>query len=298
MAQTSLRKALLVVTVTLLTVTAGCSGLLGGGEPSLEPKDELDGEQLTNSTKTSVEDAGSYTIHSRSTTIQGNRTLSVNVTSHVNFEIDRGVRVYNQTAIGFIFRQNASAVVYTDQGTSYRRQNTSRGVSYDTQQGSSPGRGGITPVNVTAFNVNYTSIVDSFAWESNGTTTVDGTETIQYQSTELTDPSTFTSDQNSTVTASNSTVLLDRHDVVRELSIEFSVEDGEGQTVTVRRTLTLSNIGSTTVNEPGWLPEAQATPTPISTPTQPTESTDTPTESTDTPTESTDTQTESETTTP
>jgi len=262
----------LVVAVAALAVTAGCTGgtdpataTPGNNSttpdgPALEPMAQLDGAELTDATSAAVESAGSYTSHTESvfslnTSLRQSRTLT-NTTTRVDLDARHGSRTTTQT-VAVPTQATNSAVVYTDGNTSYRRVNTSQGVDYATQTGAGSQ---IVPVNTTAYGQNYTVLTDSFEYEANGTATVAGTTTVRYTSTNLTDTSYFVGNSNATISNATSTMYVDADNVVRRASLSYTIE-GTGGSSQTDLTITLTDIGSTTVEEPDWLSDAQSTET-------------------------------------
>lgn len=260
------RNAILVVVVAALAATAGCTGGNGPGTATannstdgqtIEPMEQLNGSELTNATSAAAEDGGSYTVETDSYVLTnsslGQSEGVTNTTTRVDFAADRGIRVSNQTSFGSP-TGNGSIVVYTDGNTSYQRINSSRGVSYSVQTGTGFQ---IQPVNTTAYTQNYTGLTDAFEYEANGTTTVDGTTVVRYDSTNLTDASVFVgTNSNATVSNSSNTLYVDDDGVVRRVDLSYTVSSEAGSS-RIDLTSTLTDVGSTSVEEPGWLDEAQ-----------------------------------------
>jgi len=109
-------------------------------------------------------------------------------------------------------------------------------------------RGDIYPVNVTTFRQNFTFVTDRFVWEANGTTTVDGGNASRYSLVAVTE-------SNATVTNASGTLVVD-DDVVRSLAIRTTVSDGQ-TTNTFLTQFAYTDIGTTTVETPDWLPLAR-----------------------------------------
>jgi hypothetical protein len=249
--------------VALLIGLAGCNTGGTGGAP--EPMDDLDGAELNNATSAAVQDAGSYTSTTDSEFVangsEGETRSTATSTTKVDFENERGIRTATQSISGPTLEQSSERAVYTDGDTSYRRQNSSQGVTYDTQEGEPSGFGDIRPVNVTGFNQNFTFLTDAFEFEPNGTATIDGTETRRYDSTNLTDNSAFAGSGDATVQSASSTVYLGPDNAVRQITLEYALES-DGQTSETSVTLNITDLGSTTVEEPDWISEARGTETP------------------------------------
>lgn len=276
MAQIPLGKLLVIAGVAVLVGLAGCN-TGGNGTPTAtgtddattdtapEPLEEIDGEQLTNATAATIEEAGSYTLSQsgsfESSGPQGESSTDSNSTTRVDFEAERGIRETSQTFTNANQTRELETSVYTDGDTSYRQRNSSQGVQYASQTGDGTGLSAIRTVNVTSFPQNYTAVTDGFEWEANGTETIDGTPTVRYTSTNVSDSSTFVGVENVTVRNASSTLYVDSDNVIRRASLEYTVEDNS-TTYSIETTVTLTDIGSTTVEEPDWLSEAQATETP------------------------------------
>lgn len=256
----TLRRSVLVVMVALLIGLAGCNTGGTGGAPA--PMDELDGAELNNATSAAVQDAGSYTSTTDSEFVanssEGETRSTATSTTKVDLENERGLRTASQSISGPTLDQSSERAVFTDGDTSYRRQNSSQGVTYDNQEGEPSGFGDIRPVNVTGFNQNFTFLTDAFEFEPNGTATVDDTETRRYDSTNLTDNDAFTGAGNASVVTASSTVYLDSNNAVRQITLEYTLES-DGQTSRTSVTLSITDLGSTTVEEPDWLAQAQGT---------------------------------------
>jgi|GEM_PF-3241618 hypothetical protein len=223
---------------------------------------DLDGEALDDATRTAVEDAGSYTYQSAVFTVsQSQRGRSItrqNTTAQVDLEAEQGLRVSNLTIASQRSSQEFSATVYTDGNTSYRQRITSQGTNYSTQEGTSNSTGAIIPVNTSGFAPNLTFVTDGLVWEANGTTTVDGDTVTEYTLAGLEDQNSFTESPRATLTGISGTLYVDDDDVVRQFSLTYEAESRAG-TSTSQQQFRLSELGSTTVEEPDWTSGAEET---------------------------------------
>lgn len=261
------RKTLLVVAVAALAVLAGCTGGNGPGTAtpannstdnggSLEPVEELNASYLNDNTEAAVQDGGSYTsettFYQYLNSSRGESESWTNSTQRVEFDASQGARETTLTVLGDQSRISTQDV-YTENDTTYQRLNSSLGVSYEVQSGAN---GTVQPVNTSSFSQNYTILTDSFAYEADGTATVDDTTTVRYSSTNLTDDRYFVSGENATISNASSTLYVDADGVVREATISYTI-GSDGATSTTEVTFSLSDIGSTSVDEPGWVDEAR-----------------------------------------
>jgi hypothetical protein len=269
MRTTRLKRLLLTATVALLVATAGCSGLTGddgtngnGDGPSGSGYDvsgaDLDGETLTNATSDAVESGGSYTLETNSTvsaTQNGQEQTSASETSLlVDLDGDQGIRNRTQTIERDSSSQTQVSTVYTDGNTSYRKQTTQGQTTYDQQDGSPSSVGGIRPVDTDGFTQNYTGIVDGFSWEQTGSSEVGGVAVTEYSLTGEPDKDTLGLGENTTVEEASGTLYVDGDGVIRQADIAYTVTTEQGST-SIDATTTLTAVGSTTVEEPGWLSE-------------------------------------------
>ncbi len=223
---------------------------------------DLDGEELNDATRTAVEDAGSYTHQSlfltASQTQRGQAVTRRTSTTQVDLEAEQGLRVSELSVDSPQSTQNSSTTVYTEGNTSYQQRITSEGTNYSTQEGEPTGFGGINPVNTSGFSQNLTFVTDGLVWEENDTTTVDGDTVTEYTLAGLEDQDAFTEGTRATLTDISGTLYVDDDDVVRQVSLAYEAESRAG-TSTTQIQLTLSEIGSTTVEEPEWTSEAEDT---------------------------------------
>lgn len=277
MNSTTLRRVVLTALLALLVATAGCNGLggdggtasptAGGGDdgtPATTGSDydvageELDGENLTDSTTTAVMDGGSYTTESTltaTTTQQGQeQTTTSNRTLRVDMDAGTGLREQSRTQAAAGDSQTQSVVVYTAGNTSYRKFGSGTQAQYDRQEGPPQQFGDIRPVNVTSFNENYTQIVDGFTWERNGTTTDQGTTVTTYSLTGVADKEILGLG-NATIEETSGALRVDGDGVLREVSVAYTATGNA--TTSVDLTTTVSDVGSTTVSEPDWTSQAK-----------------------------------------
>jgi len=214
---------------------------------------DINGTALTEGTAAVVEDAGSYTITSRLSQASQRSATVLNTTARVDFDARQGTRTTNLTVTGASFLENTTTVVYTADNTSYQRQANSSDVTYTVQQGGPQTQSaGISPVNVTQFNTTFSRLADSYVWTENGTQTIDGVETTRYTLLRIDQSGTQSSGQ---VTEARGTLFVDDDDAVRAFETTTIVEGRAGTTRTTR-TVRVTDIGSTTVEEPDWTSQA------------------------------------------
>jgi hypothetical protein len=276
------------------TGTAGDNSEIGtaGDTPAPEPKSNLSYSQLYNATTQTIEDAGSYTSNmSRVQTGEtGNSTTLVqtNTTRRVDFTADKGILITDESVETPQFSQNITISAYTDENGSYSRQMVSDIPSYRTSTGSD--RAGFRTVNISRAELNPLTVINAFEWEpTNGTEEVNGVSTLRYTSTNVTNPILVAGAPREDIANTQASVWLDGTDTVQKLTYSYTVQT-DRQNETVESTFVLSDVGSTSVSEPGWVSEAIAN-SEVGTPTEDT-FTETPESSTETAESSTETATE------
>jgi hypothetical protein len=272
MEDTRLRGLVLTLGLALLVATAGCSSLgLGGdggsggdgaaGDGYSASGSELDGATLSDATAAAVQSAGSYTLNQSSSIVatqQGTEfTTEAELRTKVNFDAERGLREQQQRRSGGEQSREITSTVYTDGNTSYRQQEGGGNTSYDMQEGGASGISGINAVNVTGFNQNFTPIIDGLGWERTGSEEVDGVAVTRYDVTGIENESALGLGGSTTLTNVNGSMFVDGDGVTRQISLEYDAESG-GSTSTLEVTITVSELGSTTVEEPDWVSKAQS----------------------------------------
>jgi hypothetical protein len=236
--------------------------VIAGASPSdsnIAPKSTLDGQQLSNTTTQAVQNAGSYTSQT-ATTIDINTSVESRTqritTLRVDLESDRGIRITNETLISQGTTQTGSRTVYTDGNTSYRRTNIRGNSTYATQTGQQ-NRSRISPVNTTRFDAGYAPVVNAVSWAPNETETVSGTNTLRYTATNVSNPEALTGQSTTELSNVSASLWLDQNDVVRKFEVKYTLA-ANGNTRTTQASLSITNIGSTTVSQPRWLSEAES----------------------------------------
>lgn len=220
---------------------------------------DLDGAALNAATTAAVEDAGSYTLetttYQTSETDQGESIRRLDTTVRVDLDADEGIRQSNSSFQSQPLTQNSSITVYTDGNMSYQERITGGETNYSAQEGEPTSvRGGIRPVNTDSFTQNFTFVTSGVVWEENGTETIDGDSVTRYT---LAGFEESNGNSDATITDSTGTLLVDDSDAIRYIELGVTTQSDSG-TSTVLLQYRLTDIGSTTVEEPDWLEQAQS----------------------------------------
>lgn len=273
------RKHASLALVVVLTLTAGCSGIFGGtsgGSPATATDHNGPAPGTSGFDAGAVETGHFETLSNASFTASlsfrlstvrdgENRSVFVNRTVAVDRANDRAL------ATGTLVRANGAALettTYTADGATTERRvlSTPNRTATDYRSDTPPYDGAVRPVN--ASSVLDRSLVQSLGsdvdWTFAGTDTVDGDAVSRY---EATGPNVtgFAPDEavaanvteGESVDAVSAAVLVDERGVVRSLRYSLTTER-DGRPITVTLSLSVSEIGETTVEEPDWLSKAAA----------------------------------------
>jgi len=252
--------------VVLTVVLAGCSG---GGVTDANEAQSTDTEATAGGSTASggltlaeadarLRDSGSFTTTwSYSVTEVDGTSSSLTQSYRVDLEASRSLQRLETTGSdsGLDFE------TFVADGTSYSRYGDGDQVQYvsSDQQAS-------VFETATGYAAGFTADLESDA-SFVGTETFDGVTVSRYEY-DNTDAwsaynrgaldSTFETDETVTVTDFTVAVLVDSDDVARLTTWTLTGETESGQTVSVDWRYSVTDVGSTTVDDPDWLADAQA----------------------------------------
>ena len=245
----------------VLVVLAGCSGIPGlGGDAYTEPGEPLNASALLADHTATLREAGSFTATVNGSSAVGNESVHQRTLVRADIESNRTLRRTNVTQSGgqagertqAVFVENETAYLRTSvesangTRTQYRVVNTSG----RSAQGGGPGQQFLTLEG-------YAAIVEGANWTQRGTESYRGTTVTRYTangSDSFNASALGASAPN--VTDFQATLLVTADGTVRKLS--FTLEAGsQDRSFTVTNDLAISDVGSTTVEPPGWLDEAR-----------------------------------------
>ncbi|WP_424003788.1 DUF7537 family lipoprotein [Haloarcula salina] len=274
------RKHASLALVVLLTLTAGCSGIFGGtdaGASTATPADRNGPAPGTSGFDAAAIETGHFetlsnesftaSLSFRLSTVRDgeNRSVFVNRTVAVDRANDRAL------ATGALVRANGAELettTYTADGTTAERRvlSTADRTATDYRYDTAPYDGAVRPVN--ASSVLDRSLVQSLGsdvnWTYAGTDTVGGDDVSRYEATGR-NVTGFAADEavaanvteGESADSVSAAVLVDERGVVRSLQYSLTTER-DGRPFTVTLTLSVSDVGETTVEEPDWLSKATA----------------------------------------
>lgn len=245
------RRTVALLALTVMIGLSGCSGLFGGqGTPTpSQPVHDapLDGQRVLEMHDSALTAAGSFRYQRNETArLHTERSL---MTSH-----NQTVQA-NLTADTLRSRADVSLQperdTYATGGTVYQRQATAAGVEYVRSE-----------VNATTYT--RAAIDGYFAgleFSKAGTSTVDGVTVDRYT---VTKPSQIEPSAHNTalvsadnITSISATVDIDRQGVIRAFDYRVTGRNAVGDRVTHSLSVRYTDVGSTTVPEPDWLPDAR-----------------------------------------
>lgn len=283
------RQLLAVITVALLVATAGCAGILGG-----DGNGDENGDENGNDLPPQQNPGEDETVYSQTGSFDGERlaanhsaTLRSADSFRLTYEIDHSGAYEETTTLlmeldkannegyqrGAIDHQDQSLTreVYTNDDTSYHRiEVDDMRPTYDKATAPYDDASFDPILNETVGQqAELESIftqIDGIDWTQQGTDQYQGVTVTKYEADTagieefLADASlTANEDQSiSTVESGSATLLVTPDGTVRyfELDVSGTNPDGEQQSLTI--TIQYPDIGSTTVNTPDWLDEAES----------------------------------------
>lgn len=247
----------LVLAVVLVIGLAGCSGLSPFGSGSAYP-DGYNESEITDP-ETAAEQ------HSEALSEYDSYTQNLNITSS-NQEIEMNMSVQvdgsnKQASAGTTLSQEDEEVVevemYQDDNTTYEKTETPLfGTVYNmTDESFSTFLGNVTN------DTDKAELFSNANFEEGGTVTHNDETLYRYNATEVDDPEEFLnlseSSEADSVESFNATLLVDEEGIMRSLTIDMTTTT-LGETEEISLELRITELDSTTVEEPDWLEEAES----------------------------------------
>ncbi|MEF8785199.1 MAG: hypothetical protein V5A45_04640 [Haloarculaceae archaeon] len=239
------------VFVVLLVMLAGCVGGNGTSETGTGPDGSPDGDVTIVENRTAaLLDAGGYTsVWEMNVTSEADGVSATTYTHAVDYENERssfGMLLTSRNEVSTAYEN-----FYAD-GTSYTRYGEGEEATYQVADGM------FAPEN-TLFSVEsfVTSGSDLAAFSAAGTETYDGVTVTRYERTDQ--PAWIAAqgtDGEFSWTAFNYVVLVDADGLIRYESWGGEGVDEAGAETTMTFSYSLTDVGSTVVEEPGWLTTA------------------------------------------
>lgn len=246
-------RALQLVAVACLVALAGCSGALSGAGEDAQTLDDVDypeGVSEDGANVSALAESHEQRLQNRSFTLRVNSTVN---TSAYNQSVSLDARVGpDRDAV----HADSSAMdqqmsVYLTEDTQYTRVTAGDGEPrYRVTDR--------TPAALQLFSGSFAgaTFLDRFAGSANFTPTdvrtVDGATVVVLEA----DGSNVTETSQANVTGYEATLLVDERGVVRSVEVDVS-GNRDGEQFRTRFSMTVTDIGETTVSEPGWLDEAR-----------------------------------------
>ncbi|WP_135536199.1 DUF7537 family lipoprotein [Halostella pelagica] len=247
----SVRRILATLFVTVIVLTAGCSGVTGifgnddgdsGVEPYTESGDELTGEMLNESHRDTLRSAGSYTAEVNISLTSDESSITQDTRGKVDLENDRQYVVQSASLFG-----NRTTYRYMADNVTYEKVVPEGGETrYETTQNAETASASVNTDNI-----------DAFEWEQRGTETHEGVGVTRYEATGVANYSALPTDASEdNISDLSATLLVTEDGVMYEYTVDYTRESDSTQELSLR--YATRDIGSTTVEEPDWLDEAQS----------------------------------------
>lgn len=247
-----------------LVLLAGCSGLPGvggGGGAAYTAADEpLNTSALQGDHTENLREAGSFTVTLNGTSTVGNDTSTQQTVVRADLEANR---TYQSSQVDQRLAGQSSGVaseLYVEDGTGYARFVLGTGnqsqAQYQTVDLSQLPAGSSAPSEQFLTLDQYFAITEGANWTQEGTESFRGTTVTRYTIEDDYNGSALTGGSGANVTDFGATLLVTADGTVRSFGFDATVEQ-QGRTVNVSNTLVVTDVGSTTVEEPEWLDEAR-----------------------------------------
>lgn len=242
---------MLVVCISL----AGCGGLIGDSSDSENSEDLSDYDYPDGFAESGVENASTATqTHFEAYNDSSSWTVTYSVQEAqggeiVNLSETRFVEIRNDTPRELINVETPSGNydVFTNDSESYSRTIQNNESLYAMQQGS-------VDITSATYSDMFISFLGSVDYEADDVSTQDGQNVVTYTGDSLTDENSLET-ENQSVESVQSTLAVDEQGHIHQFDFTGEVSQGE-QTIDIEYSVTFSNIGATTVEDPSWLDDA------------------------------------------
>lgn len=247
----------LVLAVVLVIGLAGCSGLSPFGSGSAYP-DGYNESEITDP-ETAAEQ------HNQALSEYDSYTQKMNITSsNQGVEMNMSVQVdesNKQASADTKLNKEDEEVMrlemYQDGNTTYEKTETPLfGTVYNTTDESFS-----TFLGNETNNTDKAELFSNANFEEGGTVTRNDETLYRYNATEVDDPEEFInlseSSEADSVESFNATLLVDEEGIMRSLTIDMTTTT-LGETQEISAEIRITDLDSTTVEEPDWLEEAES----------------------------------------
>lgn len=244
------------------TTTTTTEDGMNGGTTTTEQMGP--GGSVTDGFAEALEAAGSFTSEARinlQTTQQG-QEVNVTIDQIMYVDITNEVGLMNQTISG-LFGQGSTILTesYTSGDETYQRSvspfQEGPQYSYATEPYTNTS---VTPVNFSQASGQQSYIDQGITWTNEGSTTYEGMQVTRYTAEgveNFPNLDTVTGQSIESVDSVSAELLIDDNKIVRLLQWDISGTNEQGNDVSLSLTFEISNVGSTTVEEPAWTDEVQ-----------------------------------------
>lgn len=238
------------VSLVVLVILAGCAGGSGdvaSGDTPAESDDPSGDVTLVENRTAALMSAGSYTATWEMAFSSEGETVGATTYTHaVDYENERSSFGMLMTSEDEVSNDHES--FYAD-GTTYARYGSGDEATYNVADGEFAPENTLFPVESS-----FTSASDLEAFSAAGTETYDGVSVTRYERTDRpTWVNSQAGDEDFTWTSFNYVVLVDDDGLVRYESWGGDGVDEDGVEQTITFSYSLTDVGSTSVEDPDWL---------------------------------------------
>lgn len=246
----------LVLAVVLVAGLAGCAGLspFGSGTSYPDGYNEsgiTDPKTAANQHSEALSEYDSYTQKMNLT--NPNSEVAMNFTVQVDEANKQASVDMTATSKG----QEIGVEMYQNNNTTYEKTTMPLlGTVYNTSESSFSSFQG-NQTNTT----NMSGVFSNASFEAAGTVTRNDETLYRYNATNVDNPDAFTNISGGSTTSSiesfNATLMVDKEGIIRSLAFNMTTTSA-GETQEISAEIRITDLGSTTVKEPGWLEKAKS----------------------------------------
>ncbi len=250
-----------------LVLLAGCSGVPGfgggSGDAYTAPGEPLNASALQADHTENLREAGSFTVTINGSSAFGNDSTEQGTVVRADLENNRTLQQADIAQSMGGQATGGTQTLYVEDGTAYVRLafGSDNGTQTQYQVVNLSGQASQQSPSRQFLTLNqYVSIIDGGNWTQQGTESFEGTTVTRYtvNGTDAFDASSLAAAgaPAPNVTDFEATMLVTADGTIRKLAFTFEAV-AQGQPITVTNDLVVSDVGSTTVEQPGWLDEAR-----------------------------------------
>lgn len=245
-----MRKPIAVLAVGVLVLLAGCSAVpFAGGSGEEIPSDEQSAEEFKQAHASALEEQGSFTTTVEVTQSQGDKSQ----TNTYMYEVDTA----SNQALSTVETPASAIQLYTAGDTTFVQQSAGNQTAY--QMDSAPYDAAVQPVTTEEATLSNAVLpIGNVTYQETGTKMYNGVEVTVYEANEEEAKKALggSDESKTTVESFESEIYVDENGIVRYQTVSYKMS-ANGKTLEASLELEITDVGSTTVEEPDWIDTAK-----------------------------------------